>query len=114
MKSTVFISMFASAIMLASCSQSADTGMITIDVEKSYPKKELDINDLWEVKYIALETDSTFLVPGGLPWHVGENKLGFVDNRTGNLLFFDAKTGKKAFCINRKGPGPEEYKSVGA
>ena len=114
MKSTVFISMFASAIMLAGCSQSADTGMITIDVEKSYPKKELAINDLWEVKYIALETDSTFLVPGGLPWHVGENKLGFVDNRTGNLLFFDAKTGKKAFCINRKGPGPEEYKSVGA
>ena len=114
MKSTVFISMFASAIMLAGCSQSADTGMITIDVEKSYPKKELAINDLWEVKYIALETDSTFLVPGGLPWHVGENKLGFVDNRTGNLLFFDAQTGKKAFCINRKGPGPEEYKSVGA
>ena len=57
MKSTVFISMFASAIMLAGCSQSADTGMITIDVEKSYPKKELAINDLWEVKYIALETD---------------------------------------------------------
>ena len=101
MKSTVFISMFASAIMLAGCSQSADTGMITIDVEKSYPKKELAINDLWEVKYIALETDSTFHVPGGLPWHVGESKLGFVDNRTGNLLFFDAKTGKKAFCINR-------------
>ena len=114
MKSTVFISMFASAIMLIGCSQSADTGMITIDVEESYPKKELAINDLWEVKYIALETDSTFLVPGGQPYHVGENLLGFVDNRTGNLLFFDAKTGEKTFCINRKGPGPEEYKSVGA
>ena len=106
--------MFTSAIMLAGCCQSGDTEMITINVEKSYPKKEMLINDLWEVKYIALETDSTFLVPGGLPWHVGENKLGFVDNRTGNLLFFDATTGKQAFCINRKGPGPEEYKSVGA
>ena len=30
------------------------------------------------------------------------------------MLFFDVKTGKKAFCINRKGAGPEEYKSVGA
>ena len=114
MKSILLISMFTSAIMLAGCCQSGETEMITINVEKSYPKKEMLINDLWEVKYIALETDSTFLVPGGLPWHVGENKLGFVDNRTGNLLFFDATTGKKAFCINRKGPSPEEYKSVGA
>lgn len=114
MKASQFIPMIAFVAMSVSCGSSADTGMVTIDVEKSYPKKELAINDLWEVEYIALETDSTFLVPGGLPWHVGENKLGFVDNRTGNLLFFDAKTGKKAFCINRKGPGPEEYKSVGA
>ena len=114
MKSILLISMFTSAIMLAGCCQSGETEMITINVKKSYPKKELAIADLWKVEYIALETDSTFLVPGGQPYHVGENKLGFVDNRTGNLLFFDAKTGKKAFCINRKGPGPEEYKSVGA
>ena len=114
MKSILLISMFTSAIMLAGCCQSGETEMITINVKKSYPKKELAIADLWKVEYIALETDSTFLVPGGQPYHVGENKLGFVDNRTGNLLFFDAKTGEKAFCINRKGPGPEEYKSVGA
>ena len=114
MKSILLISMFTSAIMLAGCCQSGETEMITINVGKSYPKKELAIADLWKVEYIALETDSTFLVPGGQPYHVGENKLGFVDNRTGNLLFFDATTGKKAFCINRKGPGPEEYKSVGA
>ena len=114
MKRIPFISMIAFVAMSVSCGPSADTGIMTIDVEKNYPKKELAIHDLWEVEYIALETDSTFLVPGGQPYHVGENKLGFVDNRTGNLLFFDAKTGKKAFCINRKGAGPEEYKSVGA
>ena len=114
MKRIPFISMIAFVAMSVSCGPSADTGIMTIDVEKNYPKKELAIHDLWEVEYIALETDSTFLVPGGQPYHVGENKLGFVDNRTGNLLFFNTKTGKKAFCINRKGPGPEEYKSVGA
>ena len=114
MRRIPFISMIAFVAMSVSCGSSADTEMMTIDVEKSYPKKELAIDDLWEVEYIALETDSIFLVPGGQPYHVGENKLGFVDNRTGNLLFFDAKTGEKAFCINRKGPGPEEYKSVGA
>lgn len=114
MKIYPLISMIALVAMSVSCTVSTDNGMTIIDLEKSYPKKELAINDPWEVKYIALETDSIFLLPGGQPYHVGENKLGFVDNRTGNLLFFDAKTGKKAFCINRKGPGPEEYKSVGA
>ena len=114
MKRIPFISMIAFVAMSVSCGPSADAGIMTIDVEKNYPKKELAIHDLWEVEYIALETDSTFLVPGGQPYHVGENKLGFVDNRTGNLLFFNAKTGKKAFCINRKGQGPEEYKSVGS
>ena len=114
MKSILLFSMFTSAIMLAGCRQSGETEMITINMEKSYSKKELTIDDLWEVEYIALETDSIFLLPGGQPQHVGESKLGFVDNRTGNLLFFDAKTGEKAFCINRKGPGPEEYKCVGA
>ena len=114
MKNIPFISMIAFVAMSVSCGPSADIGMMTIDMEKSYPKKELAINDIWEMEYIALETDSLFLVSGGQPQHVGENKLGFVDNRTGNLLFFDVKTGKKAFCINRKGAGPEEYKSVGA
>lgn len=114
MKNIPFISMIAFVAMSVSCGPSADIGMMTIDMEKTYPKKELAINDIWEMEYIALETDSLFLVSGGQPQHVGENKLGFVDNRTGNLLFFDAKTGKKAFCINRKGAGPEEYKSVGA
>ena len=114
MKKNPFISVVALVIILLGCSQVAETEMITIDVEKSYPKKELAVNDLWEVEYVALGTDTTFLVAGGQPWHVGESKLGFVDNRTGNLLFFDAKTGKKAFCINRKGQGPQEYKSVGA
>ena len=113
MKKNPFISIIALVTMLSGCGQATETEMITIDVEKSYPKKELSINNLWEVEYVALETDTTFLVAGGQPWHVGENKLGFVDNRTGSLLFFDAKTGKKAFCINRKGAGPQEYKSVG-
>ena len=62
MKSILLISMFTSAIMLAGCCQSGETEMITINVEKSYPKKEMLINDLWEVKYIALETDSNMLV----------------------------------------------------
>ena len=107
MRRIPFISMIAFVAMSISCGPSADKGMMTIDVEKSYPKKELTIDDLWEVKYIALETDSIFLLPGGQPQHVGESKLGFVDNRTGNLLFFDAKTGKRPFASTEKGRAPK-------
>ena len=107
MKSYSLIPMIAFVAMSVSCGPSADKGMMTIDVEKSYSKKELTIDDLWEVEYIALETDSIFLLPGGQPYHVGENKLGFVDNRTGNLLFFDAKTGERPSASTGKGRAPK-------
>ena len=103
--------MIAFVAISVSCGPSADTEMMTIDMEKSYPKKELAIDALWKVEYIALETDSIFLLPGGQPQHVGESKLGFVDNRTGNLLFFDAKTGEKAFCTTGKGRVPKNTRA---
>lgn len=110
MKRIPFIPMIAFVAMSVSCGPSADIGMMTIDVEKSYPKKELAINDIWEMEYIALETDSMFLVSGGQPQHVGENKLGFVDNRTGNLLFFDAKTERRLSALTAKEQDPKNIR----
>lgn len=57
---------------------------------------------------MKLETDSTYLLSSNTPWYASESKVGFVDNKTGNILFFDAQTGGKFFCINRRGAGPEE------
>lgn len=99
--------------LLASCSRGTKNELVCIELENGYPKKEILLQDVWKVEYVPLETDSLFLVASDKPWYVGEKWAGFVDNKTGNLLFFDAKTGKKSFCIARKGPGPEEYKGVG-
>lgn len=45
---------------------------------------------------MKLETDSTYLLSSNTPWYASESKVGFVDNKTGNILFFDAQTGGKA------------------
>jgi len=100
-------------VVFSACNDAPKPGLLTFDVEKDYPEKELLLQDYWQVKYVPLETDSTFLVASSKPGYVGEEHVGFMDNRTGNMLFFDANTGRKSFCINRKGSGPEEYMGIG-
>lgn len=101
-------------ICLFACTPKSETTLLTLDLKGDYPKKEVFLQDFWEVEYVPLETDSIFLVASNRPWYVGEEYVGFMDNRTGNMLFFDIATGKKSYCVNRKGSGPEEYRGVGA
>ena len=83
-------------LTLAGCSggkQSADD-LITIDVSKSYPKKELILQDFMDVEYIPLETNDEFLTQGAVQ-DVGKEYL-LVKNRNndGDIFIFDRKTGK--------------------
>ncbi|MBN2745916.1 MAG: 6-bladed beta-propeller [Bacteroidales bacterium] len=95
---------------IGGCKQS-DTHdeLITIDVTKSYPEKELILQDFMDVEYIPLETNDKF-VTQGVVMATG-NKYIFVKNRSndGDIFVFDRKTGKGLRKINRKGKGPEEY-----
>ena len=79
--------------------------LIIVDVSKSYPKKELIIQDFMDVEYIALETTDEFLTQG-LVLDVGKEYL-LVKNRNsdGDILIFDRKTGKGVRKINRQGQG---------
>ena len=83
--------------------------LIIVDVSKSYPKKELILQDLMDVEYIALETTDEFLTQG-LVRDVGQEHI-LVTNRIndGDIFIFDRKTGKGLRKINRQGQGPEEY-----
>ena len=101
-------------LTLAGCSggkQSADD-LITIDVSKSYPKKELIIQDFMDVEYIPLETNDEFLTQGAVQ-DVGKEYL-LVKNRNndGDIFIFDRKTGKGLRKINRQGQGAEEYTRI--
>lgn len=101
-------------LTLAGCSggkQSADD-LITVDVSKSYPKKELILQDFMDVEYIPLETNDEFLTQGAVQ-DVGKEYL-LVKNRNndGDIFIFDRKTGKGVRKINRQGQGAEEYTRI--
>jgi hypothetical protein len=91
--------------------QSADD-LITVDVTKSYPEKELILQDFMDVEYVALETTDEFLTQGYVR-DVGKEII-LVSNRNydGDLFLFDRKTGKGLRKINRQGQGGEEYSSI--
>ena len=98
-------------VVVAGCKgneQSTD-GFITVDVSKSYPKKELILQNFMDVEYITLETTNEFLTQG-LVQAVGKEYLLVVNRANdGNIFIFDRKTGKGLRTINRQGQGPEEY-----
>jgi len=87
-------------------------GLITVDVSRSYPKKELILQDFMNVEYIPLETNDEFITQGRVR-AVGKEFI-LVQNwvRDGDIFVFDRTTGKGLRKINRRGQGPEEYQNV--
>ena len=101
-------------VIFAGCGNNkhSNDNLIIVDVSKSYPKKELILQDLMDVEYIALETSDEFLTQGVVQG-VGKKYL-VVKNRIndGVIFIFDRKTGKGVRKINRQGQGPEEYAGI--
>ena len=81
---------------------------ILVDVNKSYPKKDLILQDFMDVEYLALETANDF-VNQGIVMDVGEEIL-LVRNKAddGDIFIYD-RNGKPVRKINRRVQGPEEY-----
>ena len=88
----------------------ADNNLISVDVNKNYPKKELILQDLFDVEYLPLETKDESITFGFIQ-DVSEKWIVARDINqmtTGNIFLFDRK-GKFIRKINRRGNGPEEY-----
>lgn len=81
-----------------------------IDLNGSIPKEERILQDLFEVKYVALETTDSFLTRGFIE-AVSPHLLITYDYGEGCLSLFDRATGKGIRQIKRQGQGPEEYVS---
>jgi hypothetical protein len=99
---------------LGGCKQSSgnqNEGVITVDVTKSYPKKELILQEFMDVEYIALETTDDFLCQGEVQ-AIGKEFI-VVKNRIndGDIFIFD-RNGKGMRKINRKGQSGEEYSNI--
>lgn len=82
---------------------------ITVDVTKSYPKKELILQDFMDVEYIPLETKDDFICQGLIMAISKDVVVAKNRVRDGDIFFYDRKTGKGLKKINREGQGNEEY-----
>ena len=85
--------------------------LITVDITKTYPQKEMILQDFMDVEYIPLETTDEF-VNQGVVLAIGKEII-LVKNQIndGDLFIYD-KNGKGLRKINRKGQGGEEYLSI--
>ena len=101
-------------VMFVGCKDSKhlNDALIHIDLSKSYPKKELILQDFMDVEYVPLETTDDFLTQG-IVKAVGKEYL-VVTNRfnDGEIFIFHRKTGKGIRKINRQGQGGEEYTRI--
>ena len=86
------------------------TPWTNIDLSGSIPKEEQTLQDLFEVKYVALETTDSFLTRGFIE-AVSQHFLITYDYNEGCLSLFDRTTGKGIRQIKRQGQGPEEFTS---
>mgnify|MGYP000963158011 CR=1 FL=1 len=82
--------------------------LITVDVTKNYPEKELTLQDFMDVEYIPLETNNKCLIRGLKGSNIIRTKeyffLPWIDK-----LFQYTKDGKFIRTLGRKGGGPGEF-----
>lgn len=97
-------------LFLVGCSgnQQQNKDFITVDVIKSYPEKELTLQDFMDVEYVPLETTDQFLTKG-MVMDVGKDILVVSNAREGDIMLFDRRTGQGVKKINHRGQGAEEY-----
>ena len=86
----------------------ASDDLITVDVTKNYPKKELILQDFMDVEYIPLETTDDFLTQG-LVKDIGKEIILVTNRFNDGDIFVYNRNGKGIRKINRKGQGGEEY-----
>ena len=92
--------------------QKEPDGLIRVDVSKSYPKKELILQDLFDIEYVPLETTDEMLTEGHIQY-IGDNYMIFknLGRMAGEIFIFD-RQGKAVRKINRLGQSGEEYLNI--
>ncbi len=101
------------ALLLIGCGgEKKQTGLLTVDVTKTYPEKEIVLQDIADVAYIPLETRDDVLI-------AEENRIAFVSDSSivvfnslqGDVCFFD-REGKFIHKFNNKGQSGKEYLQI--
>ncbi len=98
-----------SILLLIACGKEQKQSEIpVIDVTKSYPKKEIVLQDIADVEYIPLETRDDVLLGGGMPVPAGKDKVLIFSLKSGDVFIFNTN-GKFINKFNHKGQSGQEY-----
>jgi len=94
-------------------SQSTTGNLQIIDVIKNHPKKEICIQDVADIEYIALETTDDVLLSDNVVLScISDNYILLHEPVLGNIFLFH-RTGKIAAHFNHKGQSGWEYALIG-
>ena len=97
-------------LLLSACqnSEPKEGDLITVDVTKSYPEKELILQDLFDIEYVPLETRDGFVTLGTVA-DIQKDFIIITDNGLSGDINFVNWEGRFLKKINRKGQSGEEY-----
>ena len=96
---------------IVSCKPShEDSTFPTIDLNKDYPTKRIDIHEIADVEYIPLETNEQSLIGNTDFQAISDKYIIIGDMKYFQIIIFD-RQGKFIRCINKRGQGPGEYTS---
>jgi len=113
LKMTVY---FLSVLTFLQCKSGTGTFVAgEIDVSRSYPLKELYLQDVAKVEYIAFETNVNTImrIRTDMIVYVSDNYIIVANTHSndGDILVFDGK-GRSKFTFNHRGQGPTNYNSL--
>ena len=109
MKRILYSAAFMLALLATGCGDANQkpSALPQIDVRTNYPEKEICLQDVAEVSYIALDSQDGILFRGNVN-DFSDKGIVIMDSQNNRLIFFD-KQGKFQYVIQRQGQGPEEY-----
>lgn len=107
----------ALSLVIASCGgqkndMTAD-GVPVIDWSKQYPTERIDLGDVADIEYVALDTNDSCLIQNATDVAVGDDLLVVADVYNGAAFVFD-RNGRYQHTISHQGGGPEEYRFMNA
>ncbi len=111
MRKITFVTL--SLLLLIGCGgEKMRKGTPVVDVTKSYPTKEIVIQDIADVEYVPLETKDDVLIEGNRRnCMISPDSLLVGNYREGSVFLFNGK-GKVLSKFNHKGASDREYKEI--
>lgn len=80
----------------------------SVDLDKSYPSKRVTLEEIAEVRYVALETNDQSIIGTINGIALRDSLIVITDTEQDEILFF-TDNGRFISKISHKGAGPEDY-----